>query len=225
MILIPSCNFLMGKKMQESADFSPQHRVNLNAFYLDRYEVSNAEYYEFCKETKYKFPEFWDVTGFRNSMDFPKNPVIGISWIDANEYAKWAGKRLPTEAEWECAARGGKTEGDFPDGSVFDSTKTGINCRMIEKGTTKVGNYFPNPFGLYDMAGNVWEWVADRYDSHYYQRNHSLNPTGPQEGRFRVIRGGSWHSGTYCTQVHYRNALPVNWVDFAVGFRCAKDAK
>ena len=223
MILILCCNYLMGKNMQESTDFSPQHRVSVNSFYIDQYEVTNAEYYDFCKETKHKFPEFWDIPGFRNSMYFPDHPVIGISWIDANEYAKWVGKRLPTEAEWECAARGGEVEKDFPDGSIFDHKKDGINCQSIEKGTMQVGSYSPNPFGLYDMAGNVWEWIADIYDHRYYQESPLQNPIGPQTGRFRVIRGGSWHSGIYCTQVHYRNALPANWVDFAVGFRCAKD--
>ena len=223
MILIPSCNYLMGKNTQESADFSPQHRVSVNSFYIDQYELTNAEYYEFCKKTKHKLPEFWDLPGFRNSMKFPDHPVIGINWSEANEYAKWVDKRLPTEAEWECAARGGKIEKDFPDGSLFDPEKGGIHCRQETKCTLKVGSYSPNLFGLYDMAGNVWEWVADKYDSNYYQCSPSQNPTGPQESRFRVIRGGSWHSGVYCTQVHYRNALPANWVDFAVGFRCAKD--
>ena len=222
-ILIQGCNYLMGKNIQENADFSPQHQVSVNSFYIDSYEVTNAEYHEFCKETKHNFPEFWDIPGFLNSMNSPDHPVIGVNWVDANEYAKWAGKRLPTEAEWECAARGGKVGKDFPDGSMFNPEKGGIHCRQKKKGTLKIGSYSPNPFGLYDMAGNVWEWIADRYDSNYYQRSKSQNPTGPQEGRFRVIRGGSWHSGISCTQVHYRNALPANWIDFAVGFRCAKD--
>lgn len=213
----------MGKGFSKDADFSPQHQVKISSFYINRFEVTNKEYYNFCQLTGYNLPEFWDNPGFRNSMNFPNHPVIGISWVDANEYTRWAGKRLLTEAEWECAARGGKTEGDFPDGSLFDPEKDGIHCKQKTQGTLKVGSYSPNPFGLYDMAGNVWEWVADKYDANYYQRIQSQNPTGPQEGRFRVIRGGSWHSGVSCTQVHYRNALPANWIDFAVGFRCAKD--
>jgi len=213
----------MGKNTQGNADFSPQHRVCVNSFYIDQFEVTNKEYFDFCRSTGHNLPEFWNIPGFRNSMEFPDHPAIGISWIDANEYAKWAGERLPTEAEWECAARGGKMEGDFPDGSLFDPEKDGINCGQKVKGTLKVGSYSPNPFGLYDMAGNVWEWVSDKFDSNYYQESPLQNPNGPQTGRFHVIRGGSWHSGVYCTQLHYRNALPANWIDFAVGFRCAKD--
>ena len=225
MILIPCCNYLMGKNMQERADFSPQHQVKISSFYIDQFEVTNKEYFDFCQSTGHSLPEFWNLSGFRNGLKYPDHPVVGISWIDANEYAKWAGKRLPTEAEWECAARGGKAEKDFPDGSLFNPEKEGINYGQSAKGTIKVGCYNPNSYGLYDMAGNVWEWVADWYSQSYYQRSSFNDPKGPKKGRFRVIRGGSWHSGAYCTQVHYRNALPANWVDFAVGFRCAKNYK
>jgi len=121
----------MGKNMQENADFSPQHRASVNSFYIDQYEVTNARYYKFCKKTKHKFPEFWNIPGFQNNMNFPDHPVIGISWIEANEYAKWSGKRLPTEAEWECAARGGKAEGDFPDGSLFAVSYTHLTLPTI----------------------------------------------------------------------------------------------
>ena len=91
-------------------------------------------------------------------------------------------------------------------------------------GTVEVGSFPKNGYGLYDMAGNVFEWVADRYGVDYYRSSPYSNPKGPDTGRFRVIRGGSWHSGTYCNRVCYRNALPSNWIDMAVGFRCAKDA-
>ena len=223
MVLIQGGTFIMGKGFSKDADFSPQHQVKISSFYIDRFEVTNKEYFDFCQSTGHSLPEFWNLPGFRNDLNYPDHPVIGISWSDANEYARYAGKRLPTEAEWEYAARGGKAEKDFPDGSLFDPEKEGINCGQLAKGTQKVGSYSPNPFGLYDMAGNVWEWIADKYDANYYKRSQSQDPVEPQEGRFRVIRGGSWHSGVYCTQVHYRNALPANWVDFAVGFRCAKD--
>lgn len=223
MVLIPGGEFLMGEDGE--ADHSPTHKVYVDSFYMDNYEVTNAQYYRFCKETETKLPEFWGMAEFHSGPDFPDHPVVGISWSDAKAYAEWAGKRLPTEAEWEYAARGGLAGMNYPNGDEVDSTQANYSVNGVVKGTVPVGSYAPNAFGLYDMAGNVWEWVLDYYDGNYYKESPSKNPQGPEEGKFRVIRGGSWHSGPYCNRVYYRKALPSNWVDFAVGFRCAKNLR
>jgi iron(II)-dependent oxidoreductase len=220
MVLIPAGEFEMGEKGK--GDHAPVHTVYIDAFYMDQYEVTNAEYLEFCQDTDRQLPEFWGMDEFRSGPDFPNHPVIGVSRYDAEAYAKWADKRLPTEAEWEYAARGGLSGKKYPNGNDIDSSMA--NFTKAEKGgTVPVGSYPPNGFGLYDMAGNVLEWVADFYDGDYYSESPRENPTGPKDGRFYVIRGGGWHSGPSCNRVFWRNALPTGWVDFAVGFRCAKD--
>jgi formylglycine-generating enzyme required for sulfatase activity len=149
---------------------------------------------------------------------------VGISWVDARDYADWAGKRLPTEAEWEYAARGGLVGVKFPNGEELDSTLANYSLAGVDA-TASVGNYPPNEYGLHDMAGNVWEWVSDYYAADYYETSTSENPPGPEDGKFKVIRGGSWHSGPSCNTVYFRNALRSNWVDFGVGFRCVKDKR
>lgn len=222
LVLIPGGEFIMGK--DDARDCGPAHEVYVDSFYMDRYEVTNAQYLIFCEETGTRLPEFWGMKEFRSGPDFPNHPVVGISWVAARDYAEWAGKRLPTEAEWEYAARGGLVGMNYANGNELDSTIANYSLAGIEA-VAEVGNYPPNGYGLYDVVGNVWEWVADWYDQHYYKRASYRNPAGPEEGRFRVIRGGSWHSGPGCNRVYYRNALPSNWVDFAVGFRCVKDIR
>ncbi|NIN00160.1 MAG: SUMF1/EgtB/PvdO family nonheme iron enzyme [candidate division Zixibacteria bacterium] len=220
LVLIPGGEFVMGK--DDEGDCSPAHKVYVDSFYMDKYEVTNAQYLEFCKETGRALPEFWGMKQFRSGPDFPDHPVVGISWRDANAYAEWAGKRLPAEAEWECAARGGLVGMNYPQGNELDSAQANHTLADLE-GTVAVGGFAPNGYGLHDMAGNVWEWVADYYDGAYHKSSPYRNPTGPEKGKLKVIRGGGWHSGPSCNRVYYRNALPPNWVDFAVGFRCAKD--
>ncbi|UCC44292.1 MAG: formylglycine-generating enzyme family protein [Candidatus Zixiibacteriota bacterium] len=217
MVLIPGGSFLMGN--EKGFDTGPVHKVALDSFYLDAHEVTNAEYHEFCKATERKLPEFWGMEKYHCGPDFPDHPVVGVSWSDAKAYAEWADKRLPTEAEWEYAARGGVESENYPYGPETDSTKANFSS----EGTVAVGSFPPNGFGLYDMSGNVVEWVADYYRQDYYESSPAANPQGPEKARFRVIRGGGWHSGPYCSRVYFRNALPANWVDFNVGFRCARD--
>jgi formylglycine-generating enzyme required for sulfatase activity len=220
MVLIPAGEFLMGAENGE--DDSPIHTVYIDAFYMNKLEVTNAEYLAFCEDQDWRLPEFWGAEAFHSTLDFPDYPVVGVSWSDARTYAKWAGKRLPTEAEWEYAARGGLVGMIYPHGDTIDPTLANYRWSGIG-GTVAVGSYPPNGLGLHDMAGNVVEWVADSYSADYYKASPPRNPQGPEKGKFRVIRGGGWHSGPSCNRVHFRNGLPANWKDFAVGFRCARD--
>jgi formylglycine-generating enzyme required for sulfatase activity len=221
MILIPGGDFEMGS--DGDGDHAPGHAVAIEPFYLDGFEVTNAEYHAFCLDTGRGLPEFWGMDEFRSGPEHPDHPVVGVSWYDAAAYAEWAGKRLPTEAEWEYAARGGLAGAAYPNGGELSPddanfTKSGHGSPVA------VGSYPPNGFGLHDVAGNVVEWVADWYSAEYYSASPSSNPTGPDEGKFRVIRGGGWHSGPGCNRVFFRNALPPNWRDINVGFRCARNA-
>lgn len=220
MVLVPGGEFLMGSETE--GDHSPAHSVRLDSFYLDVHEVTNAEYLEFCMATGHRLPEFWGLDARRSGPEYPNHPVVGVSWHDAAAYAAWRGKRLPTEAEWEYAARGGLAERNYPLGD--DLSPTAANFAESGFGVpTEVGSYAANGFGLLDMSGNVFEWVADWYGADYYSVTPLENPQGPITGRFRVIRGGGWHSGAFCNRTYYRNALPPQWVDFAVGFRLALD--
>jgi len=227
MVLIPAGEFTMGHSSE--GDHNPAHKVELTAFYLDTHEVTNGQYAKYIEETKARDPEFWGMKRYHSGPTYPSHSVVGVNWNEAKSYCEWAGKRLPTEAEWECAARGGLVDKDYPHGEKL--TPKVANYWQWDKlapsggEIVAAGSYPPNAFGLHDMAGNLAEWVADHYDEDCYKNSPRENPTGPEEGKFRVIRGGGWHSGPYCNRVYYRNALPPQWRDYNVGFRCAKDAE
>jgi sulfatase modifying factor 1 len=224
MVLIPAAEFNMGMNSDNGTDFSPVHKAKLDSFLIDVHEVTNAEYAVFCNATGYKLPEFWGVKEFRSGSDFPNYPVVGINWYDACKYAEWAGKRLSTEAEWEYAARGGLVDNDFPTGNELTiQLRRNTPGMPWENLIVEVASFDSNGYGLYDMAGNVWEWVSDKYEHGYYQNSPVENPKGAEKGYIMSIRGGSWHSGKMCNKVYFRRGLPSNWVDFSVGFRCAKD--
>nr|WP_321409939.1 formylglycine-generating enzyme family protein [uncultured Carboxylicivirga sp.] len=223
MAIIPGGEYLIGNNMQNGLGFSPEHKVKIDSFLIDKYEVTNREYLIFCKETGYQLPEFWNTKTFKSGEDFPDYPVVGINYGDAKKYAEWVGKRLPTEAEWEIAARGELIGKDFPNGDQSDQERAKQETTEWQNLIEPVGSYQPNGYGLYDMSGNVWEWTADRFSETYYVESEYENPQGPQQGSNRVIRGGSWHSGAMCKKVFYRKGLISNWCDYAVGFRCAKN--
>jgi len=192
----------------------PRHTVYLDAFYMDVYEVTNAQYKEFMDATGRKAPIYWDDS----RLDTPNHPVVNVSWDGANAYAKWAGKRLPTEAEWEKAARGGLVRKRFPWGDEDpDDTRYNFEGKSI----TPVESYPPNGYGLYDMGGNVWEWCADWYDKGYYAVSPRKNPQGPNSDNTRVLRGKPWNTfhpryirvSSRCTS-DPSNANPD------IGFRC-----
>ena len=262
MVLIPAGSFLMGSDDGEN-DEKPVHEVYIDSFYMDRYEVTVAQYQRFLNavgyldskerqenesDGEYLFrslkladieskgnkplkPSHWE-----EQLQYPDRPVVYVSWYGANIYAKWAGKRLPTEAEWEYAARGGNTgvggkpKYKYPWGNEASSSKADFNfdhSRVIGldylMGYLKnVGSYAPNGYGLYDMAGNVWEWCADWYGANYYKNSPARNPQGPSDGSERVLRGGSLYSDTDDMRCAYRG----DSVAFlSAGFRCVQDVR
>ena len=154
---------------------------------------------------------------------YAKHPVVGVSWYGATAYAKWVGKRLPTEAEWEIAASSGFEDMIFPTGSQIERTQ----ANFFSADTVNVMSYPPNRFGLYDMAGNVYEWCQDWYDYTYYEHScqEPENPKGPLQGVYRVLRGGCWkslHDDLRCAHRHRNNPGTINKT---YGFRCAADVK
>jgi hypothetical protein len=189
---------------------------------MDRHEVTNAEYLAFCDATKRHLPEFWGMEAFRSGPNYPGHPVVGVSWGDAKAYADWRGVRLPTEAEWEYAARGGLVGKKYSHGDTLKAELYAPTGRTGEASPSPVASFPPNGFGLHDMTGNVGEWVRDWYSDSYYATSPAQDPPGPGHGLQRVVRGGGWHTGPMCSPVHFRIPLRSNLVDFNLGFRCAK---
>ncbi|MBI4489944.1 MAG: formylglycine-generating enzyme family protein [Deltaproteobacteria bacterium] len=221
MVPIPAGEFWMGSNDGRENE-KPRRRVYLDAFYIDKYEVTNSQYEKFMKATGQGAPEYWNDPA---SYGF-QQPVVGVSWYDAEAYCTWAGKRLPTEAEWEKAARG--TDGrKYPWGNEEpDREKANyyLLVRIIFTWTVPVGSYPKgvSPYGIHDMAGNVWEWVADLYDETYYQRAPERNPKGPNSGQKRVVRGGAWPVPFQIDlRSSYRLAENPTYRHYYLGFRCA----
>jgi len=221
MVLIPAGSFTMGTNLLASE--WPPHKVYVDGFYMDKYEVTNGDYYKFLEAKDYYLPLFWNSVAYHSGLRFKNRPVIGVSWYGACEYCKWKGKRLPSEAEWEKAARGGLKGKKYPWGNVPDMIFANF---ASAKGSKVVGSYKPNGSGLYDMAGNVWEYCQDYYQMYYYRSlkkgKETKNPKGPDEGTYRVVRGGSWYFGYHQTRVGYRGWFTPAEGSFDVGFRCVR---
>ena len=198
-----------------SAETGSLQRVALKGFHIDRFEVTNEQYLTFVNATGHALPEPADGGPLRDP-ELAKHPVVNVTYTDAVTYAKWAGKRLATEEEWERAARGVDGRA-YPWGSGFDRTK----CNVSGKGTAPVGS-FPDdlsPAGCYDMAGNVSEWTASRCDRGMSGTAAATEASAPM---FRVIRGGAWDYRVASTKAYgRRRALPDVRSEF-VGFRCAR---
>ena len=233
MILIPTGTFEMGDSFGEGLPHEqPVHTVTVNAFYMDVTEVTNAVYQQFLDATGYKAPDYWDDPAF----NAPDQPVVGVAWLDAAAYAQWAGKRLPTEAEWEYAARGGQAGIRYPWGDDItheDANYKGKGGKDIWDGPAPVGSFAKNGYGLYDMGGNVWEWCTDEYDSKFYATSKENNPIAGKLITFmnddfanvdtrRVTRGGSWSSADNKLRIASRNFIDPLATSQTTGFRCAK---
>lgn len=215
MVFVEGGYFTMGSGSGYD-DENPEHKIFINNFYLDETEVTFDEYDRFCEETGRKKP---DDAGWGRG----KRPVINVSWTDAVEYAKWAGKRLPTEAEWEYAAKGGnKSKGYTYSGSNSIEEAAWHNANSGSK-THPVGGKTPNELGIYDMSGNVSEWCSDWYGEDYYKNSVQSNPKGSDVGDFRVIRGGSWFRNDKICRSASREASNPEITYCNIGFRCAKD--
>ena len=246
MVLIPAGTFMMGsekerivggKSLLPHEDSKPVHKVFLRDYYIDEHEVTVGQYREFVEKTGHREP-LWRLVEKYSPTD--NHPMVGISWYDAMAYALWVGKRLPTEAEWEKAARGGHINKDYPWGTdeispAFAHYRLENDDNPIER-TQPVKSYPPNDFGLYDMAGNVSEWCLDEYDATFYYRSSPAN--NPIAGIHtiqqiidsykdiegtRVTRGGSYSRSKVHCRVCTRTKNESNEIYKSIGFRCVKD--
>ncbi len=211
MALIPAGDFSMGEVASagEAADERPLHKLYLDAFYIDKYEVTNAQYEKFDPQHKRSKYSVCDDC-----------PVTNVSWTEAKAYCTRQAKRLPTEAEWEKAARG--PDGfRYAYGNTYDK-ESARSGRLWPDGALKVGSYAANGYGIYDMTGNVWEWCSDWYAADYYSKSPAKNPQGPKTGERRILRGGGWNTKhKYSRNANRLCDEPV--MRFHVfGFRCAK---
>ncbi len=265
MVLIPGGTFQMGSKDAEALndeqpthtvyvdafyDEQPVHTVYVDAFYMDTHEVTNAEYKSFLLANpqwqKTQIPDalhngrylsHWDGNNY--PVGEADHPVTYVSWYGAMAYAAWAGKRLPTEAEWEKAARGGLVDKRYPWGDTI--TPNDANYGKNVGGTTAVGSYAANGYGLFDMAGNVSEWCLDEWDADFYSQSPSRNPLSGVSGSTlanlaeivdnytniesdRVLRGGSWYCASRLLRVTFRPEITPTFTLYpaGLGFRCAR---
>ncbi len=256
MVLIPAGEFTMGSDFSENPDFQdgipdegfsdehPEHTVYLSDYYIDITEVTNSQYRScvlagVCSEpaiTNSRTHEDYYI-----SPEFDNYPVVNVTWFQAETYCRWAGKRLPTEAEWEKAARGDADERNYPWGNEPPTCDLANYGEVIEldDGSTQTGCVGDadatgarpsgaSPYGVMDMAGNVAEWVADWYDENYYNPDlfpdNSSNPKGPPTGSVKVVRGGSFADHAYFIRVPSRGHQNPYLGLPQIGFRCAKSA-
>ena len=236
MVLIPAGEFLMGAVDDDDMGYTnsfreekPQHVVYLDAFYIDIHQVTNAQYRKFVDVTGHSAPSQLSDSNFNAA----NQPVVGVSWSDAVAYAKWAGKRLPTEAEWEKAARGGLVNKRYPWGNEPpDGTQCNFKDRDVDtdvlydetvndgyRYTAPVGSYPPNGYELYDMAGHVFEWCAD--DRINYSGSPRNNPIGPTDSPDRTVHGGGYLGPAFHVRCSRRGGSPTRVAASNTGFRCA----
>jgi formylglycine-generating enzyme required for sulfatase activity len=235
MAIIKGCSYTRGSN-DGSRDEMPRHQVHIDSFALDVHPVTNEQFVRFLEALGgEKDSNHNDVIRLKDSRikrsagkliiesGYAKHPVVGVTWYGAVAYAKWLGKRLPTEAEWELAAKGEDENLVYPCGDEMDKSK----ANFFSSDTTPVMSYPPSYYGLYDMAGNVYEWCHDWYGYNYYEvsAQEPDNPKGPLQGVYRVLRGGCWKSlkeDLRCSKRHRNNPGTVNGT---YGFRCAADVE
>jgi len=257
MVYVPAGEFSMGSAAGERGSQSnekPQHVVYLDAYWVDRTEVTTAQFRRFVQATGYVTAaerQGWAYAWVESAKSWQEvrgadwrhpfgpgsearddHPVVQVSWTDAAAYCAWAGAALPTEAQWEKAARG--TDGRlYPWGNEFDGTRVNYGDSVYGgdsidgfRFTAPVGSYpqGASPYGALDMAGNVWEWTADRYGAGYYASSPQRNPAGPERGGSRVLRGGSWNHESSGMRSAYRLEAPGTTLVDNFGFRCVAPA-
>jgi formylglycine-generating enzyme required for sulfatase activity len=258
MVYVPAGEFIMGSDADDVlaecqkfrnyyncdrdlfTDEEPPHQVYLDAYYIDQYEVSNAQY-QLCVETGACDPpvniDSYSRSSYYGDSQYGNYPVIYVNWNQAQAYCEWAGATLPTEAQWEKAGRG--TDGrKYPWGNSFNGSNANFcdrNCTRAWASQDYDDGYedtapvdaYPGGvsiYGAYNLSGNVEEWVNDWYDSSYYQKSPAENPHGPSSGSPRVLRGGSWYYSVYLLHSSSRNAGNPDDRGFTFGFRCSRDA-
>lgn len=244
MVRIPAGTFLMGsdRKVDRNAypaEF-PQRKVYLDAYEIDKYEVTTVQFLKFVLASNRDPLIDWQYDGGNFQETMASHPVMHVSWFDADAYCKWAGKRLPTSAEWEKAARGEDGRifpwGNEPAGlSRANFGRTGLSGPVRDR-PERLLLYPPiisvdkyengaSPYGVFQMAGNVAEWTADWYDPNYYKKAPDRNPKGPEKGTQRAFRGGGWIDSTPTVRPAQRNGTEPNTKMNWLGFRCARDVK
>lgn len=224
MVQIPEGPFTMGSN-DGDPDEAPEHQVFLKAFYIDVREVSQDEYARFAKMTRRSMPKIEVFEDDQSKVLKPELAAMSVSWDDARAYCKWAGKRLPTEAEWEKAGRGeGKRK--YPWGDKFANGRANVDGAedgfkyLAPPGSFEAGR---SPYGLYDMTGNVAEWVEDSYEEQLYKKAVYRDPKGPDDGQLKVVRGGSWRETEQNARLSKRFAAKHWRTDITIGIRCAGD--
>ena len=237
MALVPTGPFEMGSLVGDD-DELPVHTVVLDDFYIDQFEVTNSQY-DKCLKAGACEPTT-DTSAFESSYsrgmyygnpEYADYPVIMVNWFEAQKYCAWRSARLPTEAEWEKAARGGLENNLYPWGDesplcesrAVNGARFDDNMECNNSDTQQVGTYSANGYHLYDMAGNVWEWVIDYYDESYYTISPTDEPTGPENGIYPILRGGSWNSAIEHLRVSDRRFNDAKSGAYNIGFRCVRE--
>jgi len=222
MVLVPAGEFTMGSDEGDD-DEQPVHRVVLDSFYLDTFEVTNRRFAKFVAAIQSEPP--WGFADQATPVVYAEQPVRWVNWLEATGYCLWAGKRLPTEAEWEKAARG-------PDGRPYPwgnepptAAHAVFGLKEGDETVSPIGNRHQgrSPYGVHDLAGNLYEWVSDWYDDAFYATPPTRNPRGPVEGTVKGQRGGSYINSPYRLRSAFRTKADPTEHDPHVGFRCAQD--